>query len=44
VLRESSVQDLVDAMAEYTPPTLGQMHMSPEYAALLQPLITVSWQ
>ncbi len=42
-LLESQVQSLVDAMAGFAPPAMGQMQMSPAYANALNPTIAANW-
>lgn len=37
------MQELVTAMAGFTPPALGQTTLSPGYAALL-PVLAATWQ
>lgn len=42
-LLASQVQQLVDAMAAFAPPTAGQTTLPPNYAAALNPVIAPSW-
>lgn len=44
VLHASRVQNLVDAMAAFSPPPSGQTTLPPNYAAALAPVIAASWQ
>jgi Ca2+-binding RTX toxin-like protein len=44
VLLEAQVQQLVDAMAAFSPPPLGQLDLTAEQQAVLEPVITASWQ
>jgi len=44
VLMESQVQNLVNAMAAFTPPAPGQTTLPTEYAATLNPVIAANWQ
>ncbi|WP_238587775.1 putative Ig domain-containing protein [Caenimonas sp. SL110] len=44
VLFEGNVQALVDAMASYSPPPLGQTTFSPAYEAALVGVIEANWQ
>lgn len=41
---ESQVQNLVDAMAAFSPPPPGQETLPPDYAATLNPVIVANWQ
>ena len=43
-LLDSQVQNLVDAMAAFTPPAMGQMHLSDPYATVLAPVLAANWQ
>jgi Ca2+-binding RTX toxin-like protein len=43
-LMEAQVQNLVDAMAAFSPPPPGQETLPPEYATQLNPVIAASWQ
>jgi Ca2+-binding RTX toxin-like protein len=43
-LLESNVQNLVDAMAAFTPPAPGQTTLPPAYATQLDPVISANWQ
>ena len=42
-LQDSDVEILVQAMAPYAPPVMGQMDLSAAYAAQLAPVIAASW-
>ena len=42
-LLDSQVQNLVQAMASFAPPTAGQTTLSDSYRAALQPTITANW-
>ena len=44
VLLEAQVQQLVDAMAAFSPPALGQLDLTAEQQAALEPVIASSWQ
>lgn len=44
LLLESQVQNLVNAMAAFTPPAPGQTTLPAEYAAQLNPVIAANWQ
>ncbi len=44
VLLEAQVQQLVDAMAAFSPPPLGQLDLTAEQQAALEPVISSSWQ
>jgi Ca2+-binding RTX toxin-like protein len=43
-LLESQVQNLVDAMASFAPPPLGQTSLPQNYAETLNPVIYANWQ
>jgi Ca2+-binding RTX toxin-like protein len=43
-LRDSQVQNLVNAVAAFAPPPAGQTALSPSYAATLLPVIAANWQ
>nr|WP_082551143.1 putative Ig domain-containing protein [Pseudorhodoferax sp. Leaf265] len=43
-LMSSQVQQLVQAMAAFAPPSAGQTTMPADYAATLQPVIAANWQ
>jgi Ca2+-binding RTX toxin-like protein len=43
-LLDSNVQNLVNAMAAFSPPAPGQETLPPNYAATLEPVITANWQ
>ena len=43
-LMEAQVQNLVDAMAAFSPPPPGQETLPPDYAAELNPTIAANWQ
>jgi Ca2+-binding RTX toxin-like protein len=43
-LLDSQVQDLVSAMASFTPPAMGQTTLTEGYAAALNPVIVANWQ
>ena len=43
-LLESQVQNLVDAMAAFSPPPPGQETLPPDYATALNPVIAANWQ
>jgi len=43
VLLDSKVQNLVDAMAGFAPPAVGQTALPPDYRAALGPVIAASW-
>jgi Ca2+-binding RTX toxin-like protein len=43
-LLDSNVQNLVNAMAAFSPPAPGQETLPPEYAAALDPVIAANWQ
>ncbi len=43
-LLDSQVQNLVSAMAAFSPPPVGQMTLSASYAAALSPVIVANWQ
>jgi len=42
-LLDSKVQDLVNAMASFAPPPLGQTTLPPTYQPVLLPVIGVDW-
>ena len=42
-LLDSTVQNLVNAMAAFTPPAPGQTTLPPNYAASLNPVIAANW-
>ena len=42
-LLDSKVQDLVNAMASFTPPSLGQTTLPPAYQTALAPVIAADW-
>lgn len=44
VLQASQLANLVQAMAQFSPPPMGQMHLSSDQAAALQPVLAASWQ
>jgi Ca2+-binding RTX toxin-like protein len=44
VLLDSRVDTLVQAMASFAPPTMGQTTLQPAYQTALAPVITASWQ
>ena len=44
VLVDTAVQNLVDAMATFAPPALGQTTLSPGYQSALNPVIAANWQ
>ncbi len=43
-LLETQVQNLVNAMAAFSPPPPGQETLTPEYASVLNPIIAANWQ
>ena len=43
-LLDSQVQNLVGAMAAFTPPAMGTTHLSDAYASQLAPVIAANWQ
>jgi Ca2+-binding RTX toxin-like protein len=43
-LMEAQVQNLVDAMAAFSPPPPGQETLPPDYATALNPVIAANWQ
>jgi hypothetical protein len=43
LLLDSDVESLVQAMAAYTPPAMGQMDLSAAYAAALAPVMGSAW-
>ena len=42
-LLESQVQSLVDAMAGFAPPPMGQVQLTPAYANALTPIMAANW-
>jgi Ca2+-binding RTX toxin-like protein len=44
VLVDAQVQNLVNAMASFAPPAMGQTTLPPTYASSLQPTIAANWQ
>jgi len=42
-LIDARVQSLVDAMAGFTPPAIGQTTLPPDYQTALNPVITSNW-
>jgi len=44
ILVESQVQQLVDAMAAFSPPSASELNLSGERHETLQPIIAASWQ
>ena len=44
VLLDSQVQSLVQAMAAFSPPAMGQTTLSASYAATLNPVLAANWQ
>ena len=44
MLLDSQVQNLVSAMAAFSPPAAGQTTLSASYAATLNPVIVANWQ
>ena len=44
VLPESQVQTLVQAMAAFAPPPMGQMMLPANYASALAPVLAATWQ
>ena len=44
VLLETQVQRLVDAMAAFDPPAMGELDLSPQLEQPLLPVITAAWQ
>ncbi len=42
-LRDQQVDDLVNAMAGYAPPGAGEFLLPPNYASILDPIITSHW-
>lgn len=42
-LQDSKVENLVTAMAGFTPPDIGQTTLPPAYESTLDPLITAFW-
>jgi hypothetical protein len=42
-LSDSTVQNLVSAMASFAPPTLGQTTLPTSYASALTPVIAANW-
>lgn len=43
-LLDSQVQNLVNAMAAFSPPAPGQETLPPDYATALNPVIAANWQ
>jgi len=43
-LLDAQVQQLVDAMAAFSPPPLGQLNLTAEQQAALEPVLASSWQ
>ena len=43
-LLDSQVQNLVNAMAAFSPPAMGESHLSAAYASQLNPVIAANWQ
>ena len=43
-LLDSQVQNLVSAMAAFSPPAAGQTTLAANYAAALSPVIVANWQ
>ena len=43
-LLDSNVQNLVNAMASFAPPTAGQTTLPPDYQTSLNPVIAANWQ
>jgi hypothetical protein len=43
-LLDSQVQNLVSAMASFTPPPAGQTTLPQDYATALEPVIAANWQ
>jgi hypothetical protein len=44
MLLDTRVENLVSAVAAFSPPAAGQTTISPEYQATLEPVITARWQ
>lgn len=44
ILLDSKVENLVSAMAAFTPPASGQISLPPNYATALAPVIAANWQ
>jgi Ca2+-binding RTX toxin-like protein len=44
MLTDSQVQNLVSAMAQFSPPAAGQTTLPANYAATLSPVIAANWQ
>ena len=44
MLLDTRVENLVSAMAAFSPPVAGQTTLSPDYEAVLAPVISVNWQ
>jgi len=42
-LQASQVNNLVNAMASFSPPAMGQMTLSPSVASQLEPVIAANW-
>jgi Ca2+-binding RTX toxin-like protein len=43
-LLDTQVQNLVNAMASFAPPAMGQTTLPPNYASSLEPVIAANWQ
>ena len=43
-LLEANVQNLVNAMASFAPPAMGQTTLPAEYQTALAPVIAANWQ
>ena len=43
-LLDSQVQNLVSAMASFSPPAMGQTTLPQNYADALNPVIAANWQ
>ena len=44
VLTDAKVQALVDAMASFSPPAMGQTTLSASYQSALAPVLAANWQ
>jgi hypothetical protein len=44
MLMQNKVDQLVEAMAQFTPPAVGETTLSAEYQKTLAPVIAASWQ
>jgi hypothetical protein len=44
VLLESQVDQLVQAMAAFAPPSMSQGTLPPQYQQALEPVIAANWQ